>query len=263
MNASPLSSPTPELDALAQIVALTCELGLPERSYVVVGEGNTSLRDGDDTFWIKASGSGMFQIDGRGFTQVRFAPVLELLENTDADAAAMKAAVAAAQVDPASRAPSVEVTFHAALLADCGVNCIGHTHPVAVNKLLCSTRARDFAERRVFPDQVVLCGPRSVFVPYTDPGLPLARAIRTEVRRYMDEEGEAPKTIMLENHGLIVLGQTPREVLNVTAMTVKSADIFAGACMVGDPVFMTDADIAHIYRRPDEIYRRRRFVEDP
>ncbi|MBK9749698.1 MAG: class II aldolase/adducin family protein [Chloroflexi bacterium] len=97
-------------------------------------------------------------------------------------------------------------------------------------------------------------------MPYVDPGLPLAVAIRDEVRRYMDEQGEAPKVILLQNHGLIALGQTPTEALNITAMCVKAAKIFTGTCAVGEPVFMSPEDIKHIYFRPDEIYRRQMFV---
>ena len=55
----------------------------------------------------------------------------------------------------------------------------------------------------------------------------------------MQEFGEAPKVILLQNHGLIALGQTPTEVLNITAMCVKAAGIFGGACALGEPVFMT------------------------
>ena len=76
----------------------------------------------------------------------------------------------------------------------------------------------------------------------------------------MQEFGEAPKVILLQNHGLIALGQTPTEVLNITAMCVKAAGIFGGACALGEPVFMSQADIMHIYKRPDEIYRRKLFV---
>ncbi|MFN8560726.1 MAG: hypothetical protein U0703_03635 [Anaerolineae bacterium] len=55
---------------------------------------------------------------------------------------------------------------------------------------------------------------------------------------------------------MIALGQTPTEVVNITAMCVKAAGIFSGACALGElGVFMTPADTMHIYRRPDEIYR--------
>lgn len=245
---------------LNAIVEMTRALGQPGLNYVIIGEGNTSFRIDDGSFWIKASGRGMHNIEPDGFVAVRLAPVLELLE-TSLTGQAVDDSVRAALVDPSiTSKPSVEATFHAVLLADCNVRCIAHTHPIAVNQILCSRRAEQFATNRIFPDEVVLCGPRSVFVPYADPGLPLARAIRERVRAFMGETGEAPKVILMANHGLIALGQTPTDALNITAMCVKAAAIFAGACAVGEPVFMSQEDIAHIYRRPDEIYRRRMFI---
>lgn len=245
---------------LNTIVEMTRTLGQPGLNYVIIGEGNTSCRIDEDSFWIKASGRGMSNIQPDGFVAVRLAPVLELLESS-LSGQAVGDAVKAALLDPAVTAkPSVEATFHAALLADCGVSCIAHTHPVAVNQILCSSRAEQFAANRMFPDEVVLCGPRSVFVPYADPGLPLARAIRQRARAYIEAEGESPKVILMANHGLIALGQTPVDALNITAMCVKAAAIFAGACAVGEPVFMSPQDVAHIYRRPDEIYRRNMFL---
>jgi rhamnose utilization protein RhaD (predicted bifunctional aldolase and dehydrogenase) len=245
---------------LNAIVEMTRTLGQPALNYVIIGEGNTSYRIDEQSFWIKASGRGMHNIEPDGFVAVRLAPVLELLD-TSLSGQAVDDSVRAALVDPSiTSKPSVEATFHAVLLADCQVRCIAHTHPIAVNQILCSSRAEQFALNRIFPDEVVLCGPRSVFVPYADPGLPLARAIRERARAYMDEMGEPPKVILMANHGLIALGQTPTDALNITAMCVKAASIFAGACAVGEPVFMSQGDVAHIYRRPDEIYRRNMFI---
>lgn len=257
MTTTPASNP---LDALT---AMTRTIGQLHMQYVIIGEGNTSCRIDADAFYIKASGQMMHDIQPEGFTAVRFDPILAMLDRDPGDLDAQKAIMQAARLDPASRVPSTEVTFHAMLLAECadyGVQFIGHTHPVAVNRLMCSTRAEQFAVTRRFPDEVVLCGPISVFIPYRDPGLPLALAIRERVREYIAVEDEPPKVILLQNHGLIALGATPLEVLNITAMCVKSAEIFAGACAVGEPTFMTEADIRHIYRRPDEIARRRGFV---
>lgn len=252
-------------DALTEIFDLTRALGRPSNNYVIIGEGNTSYRIDADSFWIKASGQGMQHIERSGFVAIRFAPILELLENpTDNPHQAMVAVMETAKVDPSVKVkPSVEVTFHAALLADCeelGVRVIAHTHPVLINQIMCSTRAEQFAANRMFPDEVVLCGPRSVFVPYVDPGLPLALEIRKQARAYINEFGEAPKVILMKNHGLIALGQSPKDALNITAMCVKAAGIFVGACSIGEPVFMSEADISHIYKRPDEIYRRKLFA---
>ena len=163
---------------LASLVEMTRTLGRPKNRYVIIGEGNTSMMNGDDSFFIKASGQQMNGIEADGFVDVQLAPVLALLDQPDLPADEIKRASEAARVDPkAKRVPSVEVTFHAALLADCGVQCIAHTHPVAINRIMCSSRAEEFAANRMFPDEVVLCGPRSVFVPYVDPGMPLALAI--------------------------------------------------------------------------------------
>ena len=249
------------IDPLDQLVEMTRTLGQPHLDYVIIGEGNTSYRIDDETFFIKASGQQMNSIGREGFVAVRFTPILELLDSTSDDREYIQQAMMAARVNLESPArPSVEVTFHAMLLAECGVRYIAHTHPTAVNRILCSTRAEQFAYNRLFPDECVLCGPSSVFVPYADPGLPLALAIRKNTRAYMDENGEAPKVILLKNHGLISLAQTAAEALNITAMCVKAAHFFAGACTDGEPVFMLKADIHHIYKRPDEIYRSGLFV---
>ncbi|GAB4517945.1 MAG: hypothetical protein OHK0046_25090 [Anaerolineae bacterium] len=250
----------PVLDTLVQ---MTRTLGQPHMNYVIIGEGNTSCTIDDTAFWIKASGQQMHNIEGGGFVAVQFAPILDLLAHPPDSMTEQKAIMKAAKVDAESPLlPSVEVGFHAMLLHDCGVPFVGHTHPVAVNQVMCSTRAEDFAKKRMFPDEVVLCGPESVFVPYIDPGLPLALVMREKVRAYMETNGEAPKVILMQNHGVIALGQTPTEILNIMAMVVKAAAIFVGACTVGGPVFMTQDDVWHIYKRPDEIYRRARFVRE-
>ncbi|MDX2162114.1 MAG: class II aldolase/adducin family protein [bacterium] len=248
-------------DLLSQLHELTRTLGTPAFDAVVIGEGNTSTRIDAESFWIKASGRQMSAITPGDFVAVRFAPILALIDQPDMPLAEQKAVMRAALTDPAMPLPSVEVTFHAMLLSECAVNWIGHTHPTAVNGILCSTRAESFAKNRLFPDEVVMCGPESVFVPYIDPGTPLCRAIQDGVRAYTAQYETHPQVIHLANHGMIALGSTPAEIVNITAMTIKAARIFQGACSVGEPVFMRRADILHIARRPDEIYRRRQFVQ--
>lgn len=244
-----------------ELLNLSHTLGSPPRSYVIIGEGNTSLRQDEHTFWVKASGQQLATITADGFSHVRFAPIMHMLDNPPQTLDEERERLRAACTDHAVVFPSVETSFHALLLLDCQVKCIAHTHPTAVNRLLCSQHAETFAKRRMFPDEVVLCGPESVFVPYIDPGLPLALAIRTRVRQYMEKYNESPKVILLANHGVIALGQTSTEALHITDMCVKSADILWGALAAGSPVFLSDEEVLHIYRRPDEIYRRKMFVE--
>ena len=132
---------------------------------------------------------------------------------------------------------------------------VGHTHPIAVNALLCSRWARTFARRRLFPDEIVCCGEASVFVPYTDPGLKLPQAIRRETTRFVEKRGVSPRVILLENHGVISLGGTPQAVLAATLMADKAARIFAAAGTT--PSFLSPAQVARIAGRPDEHHRRK------
>jgi ribulose-5-phosphate 4-epimerase/fuculose-1-phosphate aldolase len=149
--------------------------------------------------------------------------------------------------------------FHAWLLTLEGVEFVGHCHSEAANKILCSERARDFAENRIFPDEIVCCGRASVFVENCDPGLPLALGIREQTTAYIKQHGEAPRLILLENHGIIALGKTADAVLACTYMADKAASIFAGAAAMGGPVFLPREQIERIAGRPDEVYRQKQL----
>jgi rhamnose utilization protein RhaD (predicted bifunctional aldolase and dehydrogenase) len=253
----------PAENILEQLIAMTRHLGDPALDYAILGEGNTSARAGDDTFWVKASGAEMRTIDAGGFVQVRFDRVLSMLEGGaggSLDDEQIKAGLLAARVDSAATArPSVETVLHALALQVEGVEFVGHTHPTAVNAILCSAGAEEAVAGRLFPDEIVYCGPAPVYVPYTDPGLPLARAVRAGIDRHLDEHGAAPKVILMQNHGLIALGKTATEVERITAMYVKTARVLLGTFALGGPHFMTQAAATRIHTRPDELYRRREW----
>jgi len=240
------------------LLALSHELGREDRGLALLGEGNTSARISADVFLVKASGSVLATLSRGALTACRFGKLTPLLGSRGMTDAAIDAALLAARVDPAARKPSVEAVFHAYLLALPGVAFVGHTHPVAVNQLLCSRHARTFARRRMFPDEIVCCGVESAFVPYTDPGLRLAQAIRRAVEAYIGRLSRPPRVILIENHGFIALGPTPEAVLSATLMGEKAARVFAGAAAAaGMPRFLAPAQVARIAGRPDEHYRQR------
>jgi len=240
------------------MLALSHELGREERKLAILGEGNTSARLSNDTFVVKASGSTLATLSADGVAECRFDRLLPLLAAKKMSDAAIDEALYAARVDPAAKKPSVEAIFHAYLLTLPGVNFVGHTHPVTVNQLLCSRHARTFARRRIFPDEIVCCGVESVFVPYTDPGLKLAQAIKSAVVAYIRRLARPPRVILLESHGFIALGATPAAVLAATLMGAKAAEIFVGAAAIGGtPRFLTPAQVVRIAGRPDEHYRQR------
>ena len=121
--------------------------------------------------------------------------------------------------------------------------------------LLCSRHAEEATGGRIFPDQIVSMGHKSVFVPYVDPGLVLAREVRARVEAYIADEGVLPKCIMMENHGFIALGDSPKAVTSCTDMAEKASRILVGAYSVGGPKFLTEENVDRIFTRPDEHYR--------
>jgi len=248
--------PTPA-SPLKTLLTLSHELGREERRLAILGEGNTSARSGKETFLVKASGSNLSRLDAEGVTECRLRDLLELIEQNGASDAAVDEALFSSRVEPTARKPSVEAMFHAWLLTLPGVNFVGHTHPVAVNGILCSPRASAFAKRRLFPDEIVCCGPESVLVPYSDPGLKLAQAIRRHVEIYRRRTGFIPRVILLQNHGLIALGATSNAVLAATLMAVKAAEITLAAAALGGPRYLSARDVARIAGRTDEHYRQK------
>ena len=244
-------------DPLSRLLDLSHQLGREDRKLAILGEGNTSVRLSEQTFAVKASGSNLGSLTAAGTAECVFEMLTPLLFAAALSDAAVDEALFAARVSADSKKPSVEAIFHAYLLTLPGVNYVGHTHPVAVNALLCSKHARTFASRRLFPDEIVCCGVESVFVPYTDPGLKLSQAIKTAVEESIARLARPPRLILLENHGLIALGATPEAVLAATLMAVKAAEIFAGAAAIsGEPQFLTPEQVERIAGRPDEHYRQ-------
>jgi rhamnose utilization protein RhaD (predicted bifunctional aldolase and dehydrogenase) len=223
----------------------------------ILGEGNTSLRLDAETFAVKASGSNLASLRSADLTTCRFDRLLPLLDAPAATDAEIDGVLFASRVSEADKKPSIEALFHAYLLTLPGVQCVGHVHAIAVNQILCSPRAREFAERRACPDEVVMCGVESVFVPYAEPGLGLAQSIRREVQAFVRRTSRAPKVILLQNHGVIAVGPSAKAVLGTLLMSEKAAEIFVGAAALGGPVFLTAEQCERIAGRPDEHYRQK------
>lgn len=251
---------TDKHDVLMQLVALSCNLARPENDYVIVAEGNASARIDEATFWVKASGTRMHQIDAGGFVHMALDGVLRLLDSGDLSDEEIKQGLEAAMINRSEGTrPSLEAMLHAVTLHLTPAQYVGHTHPTDVNAILCSQWAEKMFEGRLFPDEITVCGPAPAFVPYADPGLTLARRFRESLTRYLDDNGEAPRVILLQNHGLVALGRTPTEVENITAMCVKMARVLLGTFVLGGPRFLSKAEVERIRTRPDEIYREQKM----
>lgn len=179
-----------EIDAL---VAVSRKYGSDPR-FVIAGGGNTSYKTAD-RLWVKASGFAMATIEEDGFAVLDRAllnPMGEKQYSSDSATreAQVKEDLAAACITK-DRRPSVETSLH---------NCISaayvvHTHPTAVNGLMCSKQAAEKCAE-LFPD--------ALYIEYTDPGYTLFKKVYDRIAAYKAERGHEPEVIFLQNHGVFV-----------------------------------------------------------
>jgi rhamnose utilization protein RhaD (predicted bifunctional aldolase and dehydrogenase) len=239
------------------LLTLSKELGREERRLAILAEGNTSARLSEETLLIKASGACLHSLKKDEIVECRFSDLRRLQERTKLTDSEIDDALLASRVNRKARKPSLEAIFHAYLLSLPGMNFAGHTHATNVLSVVSSPRAKEFAEKRIYPDEAGTCGIQFVFVPYCEPGLELAQSLRRETERFLAKHGVPPRVILMQNHGVITLGGTWQAVLASMLMCDKAAGIFIGAAALGGPVFLTEAQARRFNDRPDEVYRRR------
>jgi len=195
---------------LAEIVALANGFGA-DPEYTRAGGGNASAKV-DGVLHIKPSGVSMASLAADDLVPLRIDVLLEALTSDDgADGDPVRIAAAKATIGQPSRRPSVEILFHA-LIPD---TFVIHTHPPIVNMVTCNDDGPQLAAR--------LLGDDAIFVPYTDPGVPLAREIQRCRDEFTARTGKpAPGVTLLGNHGLIVSGNTADEVTSRSAAVMKA-----------------------------------------
>jgi rhamnose utilization protein RhaD (predicted bifunctional aldolase and dehydrogenase) len=140
---------------LNDLIALSRHLGEEWREYAIIGEGNTSARADELTFWVKASGSNLRTIDENGFVRMRLDKVLGMLDTARTDEDVTRGLNEAKADRSVAARPSIETVLHAICLAEGGAQVVGHTHPVAINIILCSQQSESLL-RHLMPDVVVV-----------------------------------------------------------------------------------------------------------
>jgi rhamnose utilization protein RhaD (predicted bifunctional aldolase and dehydrogenase) len=156
--------------------------------------------------------------------------------------------------------PSVEIFLHAVCLAEGGARWVGHTHTTSVNAILCSSLGAEPFLGHLFPDAIVVCGVAPAVIPYVDPGYMLGLVMRDELKRYQQAFSRQPKMVLMVNHGVVALGQTPTEVFNILLMADKWAKVLQGTYALGGPNYLTAQNVERIDSRLDEHYRRGRLT---
>ena len=198
----------------AQLVELSHAFG-SDPEYVRAGGGNASVKL-DGVLYIKPSGTPLATMEADDLVPLRLDVLLDALDSDEPVAGdPVRAAAERAQVGNPTRRPSVEILFHALVPEP----LVLHLHPLTTNALTCNERGESLAAE--------LLGDDAVWVPYIDPGVPLARGIRDARAAFTERTGRpAPPVTLLGNHGLIVSGDTADE---VAERTRRVTSVIAGA----------------------------------
>ena len=202
------------------------------------GGGNVSVKT-DGVIYIKPSGVALGSLSDGDLMPLDMQPLARLLEEGSDDAgvpgseAVMSVAMAARLRPSGEQRPSVEVLFHVLIPRQ----FVLHTHPTIVNAVCCASDGARIAE--------TLFGDAVLWVPYVDPGLPLARAILLARRAFEATTGKpAPDVLLLQSHGLIAAADEPSAISAaswrvVEAIRARLADVdpgISGRVELPDPV---------------------------
>lgn len=202
------AGPEPQHDAVGDmvdaLVAATRSLG-SDPALVLHGGGNSSVKtvERDVTgaehavLHVKASGHDMASIDRSGFTPVRLDRLRALLAVRLTDRA-LRNELRCAVLDASAPDPSVESLVHALLPH----TAVLHSHADVV---LAVTNTGD-ARRRA----AAIWGDRVVVVDYAMPGPDLAAAC---ARAWADQAHEHTEGVVVLNHGIFAVGDTPEHAL--------------------------------------------------
>ncbi|MBP9998407.1 MAG: class II aldolase/adducin family protein, partial [Bacteroidales bacterium] len=127
------------MEAIQNLIDISRKYGADER-FVIAGGGNTSYKD-EQKLWVKASGHALATITEDGFAVLDRSMLNPMGKKVYSTVPAereeqVKNDLAAACITK-DRRPSVETSLH---------NCMGfayvvHTHPTAVNALMCAKDA--------------------------------------------------------------------------------------------------------------------------
>jgi len=200
---------------LAEYVRMSNNAGA-RSDYVQGGGGNTSVKfEGTDLMAIKASGFCLAQITAENaYAVLDYATIRKFYAETDVaslddvektGSAVAKAATQAICGLPQLR-PSVEAGFHSVL-----EKFVLHIHPVYANMATCSAEGEE-----VVAEVLAGMGVSFAFVPYVTPGTMLTFVIRKAVMDVEAATGKKPRIVFMQNHGLILTGDSADECLRLS-----------------------------------------------
>lgn len=182
--------------------------------FVLAGGGNTSVKVGDRLF-VKGSGHALATMPPEGFVEMD-RKQLEALLNSKLSEDRMrreeefKAATLAARIHPEkNQRPSVEAVLHHLMPR----KYVVHTHSTLVNMVTCCAKGPELAQQLAAD---------VVWIPEVDPGYILSQTLWQALETYRKATGrDCPRAILMQNHGLVICGDTAEEVRSHTDWLVE------------------------------------------
>ncbi|MDP9356625.1 MAG: bifunctional aldolase/short-chain dehydrogenase [Chloroflexota bacterium] len=207
------------VDGLSPLEALAYRSNLlgADRSVANFGGGNTSTKSLErdhtgreiEVLWVKGSGSDLATIAASGFTGLRQAEILPLMERDAMPDEEMVAYLSRCQLEPGMPRSSIETLLHAFV----PFSYVDHTHPDPINMICCAANGEALA-RACF-------GTDAVWIPYIRPGFTLSKQVGEAVRHNRNA-----KLILLAKHGLVTWGEIPEGCYRSTVEAINRAATF-------------------------------------
>lgn len=191
---------------------------------VQAGGGNTSVKLDFRAMLVKASGTHLSDIqEGKGYVKVDYPEIVRIIDSDDEwrnldrrlrDVEVVRRVGEATTPSPTGTRASIEVFMHALL-----GRFVLHTHPIAVNLITCR-KDWDAILNDLFPD--------SLCISYCSPGIELGVMLYDELSAHQSKSGPLPNVIFLQNHGLLIHGDTWKNVRHLTEDVVLKCEEFCG-----------------------------------
>ena len=197
---------------LSELLRVSHHFG-SDPEYVIEGGGNTSVKVGPELH-IKASGTRLGTLqpcDIVALDRSRVAALMELDSRQEEHLleSIVTRGLMEARIESSGPKPSVEATLHNLLEA----TYVVHTHPTILNAFGCSIPGRKLLQN---------LAPDLAWVPYVNPGLRLAVAVRKALETYRQHHQREPAAIVMANHGLIVGGDSPQSIIETTDRLMRT-----------------------------------------
>lgn len=226
-----------------ELPELAHKLGAHPSRLVIWNEGSCAVKTSPTRYRVTIAGTNLAVLKPSDSVELDLAKMTDLVA---ADAVGEEE-LTPARINPEDTTTlSTDALLYAYLLGFQGVTMAAHVHPVEINQITCSPRARQFADRRSVPNEITAFGSAMLLVPYADPGLQLAKEVKRKMLLWRDRYKIVPKVVLIHNYGMIVLGDNPGELLKTIDTTIKAAQVFIGASMLGGPVFLTPNNVTHL-----------------